>query len=305
MQDRRAHEYWAAGDRAGYIDFAVSTLKTAKGLPPTRPVASRWFNLGTIVAESEGDLWLHREGDLLWWTLTEFGSPSFDLERDPSARPGEPEEGIFYRKGTRPWSNANRRGNRLEWRSLHPKTHDFLTTEATLQQLGSDYAQFAVALINGESLKTWTERPEWKAKVAARRGNAGGRILNRREIAIAMMVRRAFGTARNSNGQEELRRVKNKEVRFASAREFEAYLDSLWESQEGLCALSGLPLQLDPAEDPELCASLDRIDSNGHYEARNLQIVCRFVNRWKSDDAVANFQRLLALVSGSGVQNGA
>lgn len=40
MQDRRAHEYWAAGDRAGYIEFAVSTLKTAKGLPPTRQAAT-------------------------------------------------------------------------------------------------------------------------------------------------------------------------------------------------------------------------------------------------------------------------
>lgn len=33
------------------------------------------------------------------------------------------------------------------------------------------------------------------------------------------------------------------------------------------------------AGDPELAASLDRIDSDGHYERGNLQVVCWFSNR--------------------------
>jgi hypothetical protein len=49
-------------------------------------------------------------------------------------------------------------------------------------------------------------------------------------------------------------------------------------------------------DDVELLCSLDRIDSDGHYEAGNLQIVCRFVNRWKNDGDDAAFRRLIALV---------
>lgn len=293
MQDERAHAYWEDGDRDGFIKFAISTLKTAKGLPPTTPVASRWFNLGTIVAESENDLWFHRQGDLLWWTVTSPAPVAIDRDRDPTAREGEPEIGVFYRKPARPWSNKTIRGNRLEWRALHPKSHDFFATEATFQGLGPEYAGFAVALVNGDDLSPWTDQKHWREKVAARSGNAGGRVLNRREITIAMMARTALETARNSYGQQELRKVKNKEVRFASQRELEAYLSLLWDSQEGLCSLSGLALQKYPPDDPEFCASLDRIDSDGHYEAGNLQIVCRFINRWKSDDDVTNFRRLL------------
>lgn len=299
MQDERVHEYWLANDRDAYVEFALANLKTAKGLPPTRPVASRWFNLGTIIAQSAGDLWLHKQDDVLWWTVTTAEPMRLERERDPSARAGDPEMGIFYRKPAQQWSNQTLRGNRLEWRALHPKAHDFFTTEATLQRLGDEYAAYAVALINGDDVSAWTEQNKWKDKIVARKGNSGGKVLNRRERTIAIMASRAMQTARGANGQQELRRLKNKEVRFASQREFEAYIEALWESQEGLCALSGLELQCEPADDPEFCASLDRIDSDSHYEAGNLQVVCRFINRWKSDDAATNFQRLLAVVQGA------
>ena len=42
--------------------------------------------------------------------------------------------------------------------------------------------------------------------------------------------------------------------------------------------------------------SVDRIDSNGHYEHGNLQIVCQFVNFWKADSNNEEFKRLLMLV---------
>lgn len=45
-----------------------------------------------------------------------------------------------------------------------------------------------------------------------------------------------------------------------------------------------------------MLASLDRIDSNGHYMLGNLQIVCRFANRWKSDGDNDNFMRLIRLL---------
>jgi len=67
--------------------------------------------------------------------------------------------------------------------------------------------------------------------------------------------------------------------------------------------LTHLPLALDgEREDSDLLCSLDRIDSDGHYETGNLQIVCRFVNRWKGSDNDEAFRRLLNLVRTSGNQ---
>ena len=64
----------------------------------------------------------------------------------------------------------------------------------------------------------------------------------------------------------------------------------------GTCAVTNLALDFSGA-DPDLAPSLDRIDSNGHYEPDNVQVVAWFVNRWKSDDPQANFNRLLNLVA--------
>lgn len=62
----------------------------------------------------------------------------------------------------------------------------------------------------------------------------------------------------------------------------------------------GLQLQWEgESNDAELLASLDLIDSDGHYEADNLHVVCRFVNRWKGADPDEEFRRPLDLVRGS------
>ena len=82
-----------------------------------------------------------------------------------------------------------------------------------------------------------------------------------------------------------------------SKRELEEYLKALWRTQEGLCAISSLQMQLDGEhDDDEMLCSLDRIDSDGHYELDNLQIVCRFINRWKSNQDDSEFRRLLNAV---------
>jgi hypothetical protein len=52
----------------------------------------------------------------------------------------------------------------------------------------------------------------------------------------------------------------------------------------------------DSFTDKELKVSLDRIDSNNHYEPNNLQLLCNFVNRWKNDDDSENFKRLIEKV---------
>lgn len=76
------------------------------------------------------------------------------------------------------------------------------------------------------------------------------------------------------------------------------HITHLIEQQGRLCAITSLPLHFEGVglTDEQQLASLDRIDSSGHYETGNLQIVCRFINRWKSDDSDDNFRQLIALV---------
>ncbi|MDM0045705.1 hypothetical protein QTH91_14540 [Variovorax dokdonensis] len=113
-----------------------------------------------------------------------------------------------------------------------------------------------------------------------------------RRAAIEHMVRMAL-VARDQSGTERISIAKDKEVRFASEGELQAHLEKLWVANT--CAISKVPLDLSRF-DPDLAPSLDRIDSSGHYEPGNLQVVARFINRWKSDDNDGNFARLLRLV---------
>jgi hypothetical protein len=104
-------------------------------------------------------------------------------------------------------------------------------------------------------------------------------------------------TTKSANGQTVERIAKNKDFGFKDRLELERYLHDLLEAQGNRCAITGLPLQFSGShDDKQMLSSLDRIDSSGHYERDNLQIVCRFVNFWKSDMADVEFRRLLAIV---------
>jgi hypothetical protein len=91
---------------------------------------------------------------------------------------------------------------------------------------------------------------------------------------------------------------KTKRFSFPDEAALGRHISHLIEQQGRLCAITSLPLHFEGVglTDEDQLASLDRIDSNGHYAPGNLQIVCRFINRWKSDDSDDNFRRLIALV---------
>ena len=130
-------------------------------------------------------------------------------------------------------------------------------------------------------------------------GNAPGivRHASARRRAIYTMADNAAAAAASSN--KESRHInKNKEVHHAR-EELVGVVEVLIDEQKGLCALTGLPLQWrGDHDDTDLCASLDRIDSNGHYEKTNLQVVCWFANRWKGSMPDGEFRRLLAMLRG-------
>jgi hypothetical protein len=293
MNDAGVHHYWEAGNKEGYIAHCLAHAKTAAGNTPTRPVASRWFNLMTIISESQGDIWIHREKDELWWTISRPDPPTFHLEPDPTSNGFE--EVYVCHKPCEPWSNVSREGTRLIWNGLHPKAKEFLFTEGTLQQLSLDNAAYALALIDGRDLSDWHERRLWKAK-AQSAGRSAAKHFNAKERSIYEMVQTTLQTVKASSGQSETRTIKNKQLGF-HPEALQRYLDKLLSDQDGTCAITGLPLQFrGEQDDDEFLPSLDRIDSDGHYEEGNLQIVCRFIDRWKGADPDPEFKRLIDVV---------
>ncbi len=291
-----SHPFSVANDKDGYVKHSMSNVKTARGLSPTKSVASRWFNVGKILEATTGDIWIHRAADDIWWTISLSGPATTSLQEAnyPGSVPGE--KVYETHKPGRPWTNKNLLGQRLSWSALHKKARAFMATEATLQQLSTDNAAYATALLLGSDLGGWHNRADWQA-IARAASHAGVTMSTPWQNAVARMAMTALNTTLASNGQQALRTIKNKEFRFASAAALEEYLLKLRADQEGLCALSGLVLQYDgDYDDASLLCSLDRIDSSGHYEAGNLQIVCRFINQWKSDQEDHEFQRLLRLV---------
>jgi len=86
-------------------------------------------------------------------------------------------------------------------------------------------------------------------------------------------------------------RAKNKEVVSLDA------LELLWNTQRGLCALTGWPMTMELANGvvPTNC-SIDRIDSSKGYIVGNVQLVCRAANVAKHDLPVEEFVKLCRAV---------
>ena len=113
-----------------------------------------------------------------------------------------------------------------------------------------------------------------------------------RKKAIDRMLVAVKRGALQAGGQTVEHAVKNKELRMNPA-ELKELLGSLLRQQHNRCALTGIPFD---ETHKDLRPSVDRIDSDGQYEQDNLQIVCQFVNFWKSDKKNEEFKRLLTLV---------
>ena len=82
-------------------------------------------------------------------------------------------------------------------------------------------------------------------------------------------------------------RSKTKKSKYQSYDITLTYLKNLWENQNGICAISGvkmeLPASLSETRGSPFCASLDRIDSEIGYIQGNVQFVTQFCNLGKRD----------------------
>lgn len=294
IDNMSVHPFWQAGDRQGFIDTAVETTLTALGKPPSRPTAGRWYNLVTELQETEGDLWISRQGDAIWWTVSQAGELRQEVQ--PSNNPGRDGPEIWHiEKPCKPWSDKDQQGRPLRWNALHVKARDFLSTEATFQRIANDrgYADYVRAMVAGQSLDPWHSSALFKEKAAVAK-QQGGRIYSPKERAAFRMAQSILRTVSQANGQTVERTMKEKQTDL-SQLELEALLRQLIDLQQGRCALTGLPLGLDgECDDKEMLASPDRIDSGRHYTADNIQVVCWFINRWKGADDNDKAKRLLA-----------
>jgi hypothetical protein len=144
-------------------------------------------------------------------------------------------------------------------------------------------------------------------ETVARKNHDDGRILGARERSITNMRLSILNTVSQSRGQIVTRNMlmKVKDLGFDSERALEAYLRERIKIQGDCCALTGIPFHFhgDFGSDKNLLPSPDRIDSDGHYEPGNIQVVCQFVNMWKSNTKNDEFLRLLTLIRNQ--ENGA
>ena len=286
--------FWQNGDREGYIQHRMKGL-TVAGKKPTRAVASRWFDLKTIVSQSVGDIWIHHDGTRVWWTRTNEEAPEFIEKIEPV---GRKRHVVICHKPCDPWRNIAENGTPIYWDALHPKARDILNTPATIRQLSGENRDYVMAILRGEDLSAWHSLPAWTSK-AAKAKKGGGTVYDGLGKSVWRMAETAFATVAQANGRQVLKTMKVKEMGFTSKTALEAHLRELLEMQDHQCALTGLPFSYDdPDEDRQMWPSLDRIDSSGHYAEGNLQVVCAFINRWKGADDNEEFKRLLKVVRG-------
>ena len=305
MDDVRTQPYWKNGDLEGYVKETVRLLKHRDGTPRDRGTATRWYKEISILHESSGDLWLHNDQTRLWWTISKPDPVTYDVRPEPDRSFGS--ERIFvYFKPCLPWSSKDKQGRELFWNALHARAKMFLMNQGTFQPVLNDNALYVQALVQGADLAHWHSLSEWDAR-AEKSGKGAVRSYSPAEIAkieeeqrmqqtAARMIKTAQQTAIQS-GQELLSITKDKQFRFPSDAAAQQYALDLMKGQEGRCALTGLKMLLDeePGDD-QLRYSLDRIDSSRHYEPGNLQVVCKFVNKWKGAMANDEFKRLIEVV---------
>ncbi len=301
MDDMRVHPFWQRGDHEGYVREAMRVLKTKKGKTPTRSTATRWFNVNTLLHETAGDLWIHREKDELWWTVSTGEQPESEIIDDPDISFGKVKIIVYYKRCDA-WSQKDKMGRPLLWAGIHPKAREFLFTEGTFQELADDNAAYARALTDGLDLSRWHRHSEWQAKTA-KSGKGAVKTFSTQEIeqermrlTAARMIKTAQQTAIQS-GQAFISITKDKQFLFPNDRAARDYAFELMRKQEGRCALTGLKMLLDDEPGDDQCRySLDRINSSKHYESGNLQVVCKFVNLWKGAMDNEEFKRLIELM---------
>lgn len=153
---------------------------------------------------------------------------------------------------------------------------------------------------SSDSLEGWAEEGRTDKSEEDFQSDSGVADSDHLDRSITDMVSSVMKTVSNSNGQSVEAKIKEKKL-LMEEDELKIHLGQLIKNQDGMCAITGIKFQYRGGDsDDNLLPSADRIDSNGHYERGNIQIVCRFINFWKQASDDSEFRRLLAIVRQSG-----
>ena len=92
---------------------------------------------------------------------------------------------------------------------------------------------------------------------------------------------------KNNTLEDHLKRLLKRKDRKHLTVDF---LTKVYESQNGLCSLTGVPMTWETLNGKVLTnISIDRVDSTICYQEQNLQLVCRIVNIMKNDLSLNEF----------------
>lgn len=197
-----------------------------------------------------------------------------DIDRFVPVSPGGLEAGLvemgaeLQLKGRASWKNYQALIARLS-----------AIRDELARQMGTD-----VRLIDAHSfvwvIGSWN-RPDEYGRIAHR---GGALITAARDKAHRRIVSTILDTVKNSRGQLEFRRVKDK-VTDMTPIELEAHIAELMEGGR-TCALTGCRMLYDGEQrtpfEKHFLVSPDRIDSDLGYLQGNIQLICQFANFFKS-----------------------
>lgn len=279
IDDARLVPLWLSGNQEEYKNIALNIYSRSEK-PLAEQTATKWFTNNELFRNTHDDIWLHRDGNSLWWTISKNEPLIIEEGLNPAPRLPDSAESFIILKPCMQWQDENIDGIKIAWNDLSDDMKNYLDlrggTVRTVNNLVYDEI-LNLLMINSLSINDIKSRIQ---------------ISDPWNASISRMVKTALDTVKASNSTANVV-YKNKEFLFSSIDEAKKYIRDIIINQNGLCNLSKIPLEFEETPFSEFSCSLDRINSDLNYEKNNLQVVCKFINRWKSDMDNESFKKLL------------
>lgn len=193
-----------------------------------------------------------------------------------------------HEKGVR---EKNRDGTKVDsiLADMSFKADDLSTLYASLE---TSFLQFCIAHDTLPSVHP-TPRQYWVSlKDVGKLPSNGNSSWEKRANILAKTILQTVKTS----GRNTTRTTKSKSTDMNLKQLTELIIQKM-KNQKFICNLTGVKMKT--TGDSNFYPSPDRIDSNQGYSRENIQIVCQFANKWKSDQPNAEFLELIKAIKNS------
>ncbi len=263
--NKKTYDFYISGDKESARKHYLTLKSGVSGELISPAVATRRLNiLESIIFANPDTLWINLSGDTLYWGQAQGEHFIVDEYIEDNPNPIEVRgHYLLAKKMVTGWSNLTYQGYPIRLSEAHPQLFDWVNIQQTIGELhkGGDYL---LKYIRGDIKPAHSESIRHKSLLDA---------------SIDRMIDSAYQVAKYSNGQQKIVVVKNKDNKH-DRDEWRALLAEMLEKKGARCALTNREFDFSGV-DRFLMPSLDRIDSNGHYEKGNVQIVTWAANRAK------------------------